>query len=702
MSFFKRHKILFFAAGVFVLCFLVFVMFWHLDVAAAKSKSVSVKLNDSFDTPTVSATDGTVIEQTFFYDEPFHGIGLTSANEGFPPGTLYISVYDDFGNLLAEATGRAEHTRALEYFVFSFPDTISSENGVYHMSFHAEMENPADTFMLYKSSTSPENWQLTEGDSTSSNQALSLLLATDSIGDFLTVFYWVFAVCVSASLSILFWLAFHKKPPLYKLFAVAISILGILYCFILPPYSSPDEQFHINQAFNMSSKLLNEAPDDIPWGTNYKRASDTGVYIEDKDTTVFAYRELIDGLFTTASDPTPTAFEGEEVGGYTMLYYPSAIAVTIARLLGLGFSATLILGRLANFALSVFLFTMSVKLVPFGKNIFVAVGLLPMSLHLLTSFSRDALTIALYAFFTALCLYYTFEKPRLDVKDLILLAVLCMLAAPSKGTYMPILALILFIPREKIYYKDKVMHRNFATVLLLSFLALGVFAFLLQNGYAVILQESGLGAVLLPVVLAGGAFLTHGAKLGTVTLFSTTFASAAVASDSITFSIMDILTSPVSMLWMLARTFFENITFYFSSMLGSHLSYFTLELNEGFTIVLTILLIAAALPAPSEHRLYQKLTLKHTLFSAVFVLATCALVVVGSILWTPRHYDVIYGIQGRYFLPALPLALFVLQPIFGRVVNVVKTKSISHALVFCFSSVSAFALLNALLLILER
>ncbi len=699
MSFFKRHNILFFAAGIFVLCFLVFVMFWKLDVAAARNKSVSVKLNDNLDTPTVSATSGAVIEQTFFYEEPFHGIGLISANEGFPPGTLYISVYDDFGNLLAEATGRAEHTRAFEYFVFSFPDTISSENGVYHMSFHAEMENPTDTFMLYKSSTSPENWHLTEDGTTSENQALSFLVATDSIGDFLTAFYWTFAVCVSVALSALFWLAFHKKLPLYKLFAVAISIVGILYCFILPPYSSPDEQFHINQAFNMSSKMLNEAPSDIPWGTNYKRASDTGVYLEEKDTTVFAYRELIDGLFTTASDPTPTAFEGEEVGGYTMLYYPSAIAVTVARLLGLGFSATLILGRLANFALAVFLFTMSVKLVPFGKNIFAAVGLLPMSLHLLTSFSRDALTISLYAFFTALCLYYTFEKPRLGVKDLLLLAALCILAAPSKGTYIPILALLLFIPREKIYYKDKLLSRTFSTTLLLSFLALGVFSFLLQNGYAVIMQESGLGAALIPVMLAGGAFLAQGAKLGAFTLVSTTFASAVATSDSITFSMLDILTSPISMLWMLARTFTENITFYFSGMLGSHLGYFSLELNQGFTIALTILLIAAVLPVPSEHQLYKKFTVKHTLFSSLFLLASCAMVVLGCILWTPQSYDIIYGIQGRYFLPVLPLALFVLQRLLG---NVIKVKSISHALVFCFSSVSAFALLNAFLLILER
>ena len=32
----------------------------------------------------------------------------------------------------------------------------------------------------------------------------------------------------------------------------------------------------------------------------------------------------------------------------------------------------------------------------------------------------------------------------------------------------------------------------------------------------------------------------------------------------------------------------------------------------------------------------------------------------GCLLWTPAHYDTLYGLQGRYFLPVLPLLLLML------------------------------------------
>ena len=36
---------------------------------------------------------------------------------------------------------------------------------------------------------------------------------------------------------------------------------------------------------------------------------------------------------------------------------------------------------------------------------------------------------------------------------------------------------------------------------------------------------------------------------------------------------------------------------------------------------------------------------------------SCLLAVAGCLLWTPTHYETLYGLQGRYFLPVLPLAL---------------------------------------------
>ncbi len=41
----------------------------------------------------------------------------------------------------------------------------------------------------------------------------------------------------------------------------------------------------------------------------------------------------------------------------------------------------------------------------------------------------------------------------------------------------------------------------------------------------------------------------------------------------------------------------------------------------------------------------------------------CLLAVAGCLLWTPTHYDTLYGyLQGRYFLPVLPLLLLTCLP----------------------------------------
>ena len=59
-------------------------------------------------------------------------------------------------------------------------------------------------------------------------------------------------------------------------------------------------------------------------------------------------------------------------------------------MLHLGFAPALFLGRLANLLLFAALPALAVKVAPFGKRVFTVAALLPMTLHLAASFSRDA------------------------------------------------------------------------------------------------------------------------------------------------------------------------------------------------------------------------------------------------------------------------------------------------------------------------
>ena len=44
-------------------------------------------------------------------------------------------------------------------------------------------------------------------------------------------------------------------------------------------------------------------------------------------------------------------------------------------------------------------------------------------------------------------------------------------------------------------------------------------------------------------------------------------------------------------------------------------------------------------------------------WGAAAAVCSCLLAVAGCLLWTPTHYETLYGLQGRYFLPVLPALL---------------------------------------------
>ena len=83
-------------------------------------------------------------------------------------------------------------------------------------------------------------------------------------------------------------------------------------------------------------------------------------------------------------------------------------------------------------------------------------------------------------------------------------------------------------------------------------------------------------------------------------------------------------------------------------------------------------------------------------WGGLLALVCCALAVAGCITWTPTYYTTIYGLQGRYFLPALPLGLLALRP-----VNFTRTGS-DQTLCVALALADLSVLLNAFLAILAR
>lgn len=676
MQFIKKHRRVWIAAALFCLGLVIFYAFWQLQVADARQKGKGSLLNDMQDGMPVAATQVT-LRQILHTSQPLYGIGLLPRFEETVTGELQLTVYAADGTELARVTGNLAETLDSQWAVFVLPGVLAQPDGWYLLEVTAALHQPEVAYAFATSAAAPDGWLLTSGD-TPQPGALCVMAVVDQVGGFLTGFYWVFSLlCCLVAPGLYLAATAVRKIPLHRLFAVTLLFLGLLYCFILPPYSAPDERFHINRAFNMSSQLLGVKPAELGSFENVKRAGDYDPIIMDELTTVFTYRQMAQGFFTLTPDSTPQVYtDTDAVGDTPVPYWPSALGVTLGRLLGLGFVPTLFLGRLCNLLCVVALLAGAVKLAPFGKAVFMVVGLLPITLHLAASYSRDALAVGLYLFFTAWVLWLRLDKKRVDGRDMLLLAGYIYLAAPIKIAYMPVLLLVLLLPKQSFYFRGKALAARWVW---------------LWRGACLLLAF----ATLLPLIIGG-------VSAGVATVLASGDGAAAQAqatgSGELTpanYNIGYILQHPRKTLWLLVNSLFANGMFYWQTMLGGVLGYFNLPISWFFVLVFTLLLVFAALPHQGQTRLGKA----EYRWGALFALAAAGLVVIACVLWTPTDYTSIYGIQGRYFLPILPLAALCLQ---SRMALLQKPTPCNKETLACAATASTFALLNAFLVILAR
>ncbi len=99
---------------------------------------------------------------------------------------------------------------------------------------------------------------------------------------------------------------------------------------------------------------------------------------------------------------------------------------------------------------------------------------------------------------------------------------------------------------------------------------------------------------------------------------------------------------------LFVRSAVENGDHYIRTLVGGSLSYYTVDLAWGWVAVLYLLLAYAALPVQGA---VMKPAGKARGWCCAAAALCCLLAVAGCLLWTPTHYDTLYGLQGRTSCP---------------------------------------------------
>ena len=140
----------------------------------------------------------------------------------------------------------------------------------------------------------------------------------------------------------------------------------------------------------------------------------------------------------------------------------------------------------------------------------------------------------------------------------------------------------------------------------------------------------------------------------------------------------------MTFLRLLINTLVQKGDFYVTSLLGKELGWFEIPINLTIIAAFLVLLLLSSLKKQDEP---QSIKLGGKLWMAFLCAGVFLIVELGMFTgWTPLGFSTIEGVQGRYFLPILPLLLLLV-----RNSNLTLQKSIDRPIMYAVFLTQMFA-----------
>ena len=529
--------------------------------------------------------------------------------------------------------------------------------------------------------------------------AMALQTICDYSGRWFYRLYIVFAAVLFLAVMAAWWLLYRRKARLTTVFWVTAALLGLAFSLGTPPLVAPDEYAHLAGSYELASKLTGQPTFDEN-GHLLMRACDAA-FMTDKtgEAGILAYRRAARNLFAAGCDPaatTPTTVRVSATG-VNLLYLPQTLGILLARLLGLGFFAMVLLGRWCSLAVYILLVRFALAHIPRGKNLLFCCALLPMPLQLAASFSADTLVIGLSFALLALCLDCV-ERPATQ-KDIAGLLILCALIGPSKAIYIVLVGLTFIIPAAHLggcrralavkagcclaaacgwlsynsgYFGYIYRDVDYMGVQRFAWKAALALAAALALWFATRNRPKARRALVWVLALGVLAFIPVGYYMlshmwGGLTPDEIAAGILPNGDSMYTFTIGYICRNIPGTLKILLNTLGTQLPTWLQGILGLSLGepvVYPVYASWAYGIGLVLVLVAAALRGQDEPCRAEGW---RRWWLGLVCLGVFALSLFACLTWTPINYTVLFGVQGRYFLPILPMLLLVLGDALGAV-----------------------------------
>ena len=450
-----------------------------------------------------------------------------------------------------------------------------------------------------------------------------------------TRFAFIFlAICLLSSL-IYFCLDGFKTERFHIYFSIVVMLLGSMIIIAQPAstvYAWDDETHFLNSMdlfFEHSSYSEGE-----------RQAA--RLVLDDSELAGFMSINSIEEqkeqnqIFSNTSNqhrPSPRTLSFSSAG-----YIPMAIGYNLASFLHIPFEVSFRIGKLFNLIFFTLLVAYAIKILKVGKRLFLVIALIPCGIFLASSYSYDPAVFAGIAIFIASLLNLFIDKDsKLDFKTALILILSISYACLTKTIYIPLLFLVLLIPKTKFVnpkqaLKIKVIFSILAILLLATF-----------------------------VIPAVSGSMSGDSRGG---------------DTSVNGQLSLIASHPTDYLLLLGnnavKLFIDKFinTFTDFAYIANRVS----EFNSNFFYII-LFLIAFLFFVDNQNNL---LTKKQRLSIFASIIVTIVLIWTALYLsYTPVGSDKIAGVQSRYFLPLLFPLLLCIQP--KNIKNTLNQKNINAA-----------------------
>ena len=406
-----------------------------------------------------------------------------------------------------------------------------------------------------------------------------------------------------------------------QIFLASYLVVGILYILVLPPFSAPDEAKHLATAYYYANPAgVSERLD--PAGRVVVRETDTILTHEDNHFPKASTYEIVSREFWKgAGNKAPASFTEPPLNVPFTAYIPQEAGVWLGSLLGLSGVATHYLMKVLMLIAAAIGGYFTIRLAPVGKMVFFTVYFLPMTLSLMTSANYDSTENVLALLLTAYILKMRYEIEKVGLRDYIPVLVISLVMVPIKVVYILLLFMLLMIPASK--YRSK-----------------GEFA-----------------------LLFGGTLAVN--ALAILALRMSTLAGLVVTGDTTTvaahWTLGQILSDIPHAIATFVYSFYEQLTFYYNTMMGASLGWLELSVPQAIIAALTVVLLMSVFVKVKGERTEAVTRRERIICGLIFAALFCGITLAMWLDNTPMDKEVIQGVQGRYFIPALPMILIIFR-----------------------------------------